>query len=169
MIFRSFVSYLMMSFITLFNFISIVLSLRYHSIDCTKGGQTDTKHYSGESKQVLEILKDMQSDASHHNPYHHYGRHSGIVSENQLIFQQIIGSALGPATHEGHNSGHNNWDNGDKLWETGAGAHHSDYDKYGNQGYKQHYYDLGDGYHDRLNDGLQTGNFEVCPLITTFS
>jgi len=64
-------------------------------------------------------------------------------------------------SHEGHNTGHNNWDNIDKIWSTGSGGHHTDYDKYGSHGHNRHFVDVGDGYHDRHNDSLNTGKYEV--------
>ncbi|XP_054165973.1 histidine-rich glycoprotein-like isoform X2 [Oppia nitens] len=150
-----------MTSIKLFNLFAIIYLLNYPSIECnsisndSNGDHNvrDTK-YAGESKQVLNILNDMQTDATHHHPYHHFGHHPHHPHHPH---HQTV---LSPVTHEGHGSGHNHWDNIDKLWEKGAGAHHSDYDKYGNHGYKQQYVDIGEGYHDRHNDGLNAGNSE---------
>lgn len=60
----------------LFNSIAfVILMLKHNRISCAT---IANDNYSGESKQVLNILNDMQTDASFHNPYHHsYGHHLG--------------------------------------------------------------------------------------------
>jgi len=56
----------------------LVIVLRHSWIRCET--LPDIRHYSGESKKVLNILQDMQTEASYHNPYHQHshGRHLRI-------------------------------------------------------------------------------------------
>jgi len=59
-----------MSYFKLFNLFTVIYLLKCDHLNC------DEQKYAGESKKVLNILKDLQTDASHPPPSHHFDSHN---------------------------------------------------------------------------------------------